>query len=226
MAKEGFEGRDEVGEAIGVLFGASRDGFVWGIRSAGQIQLDVASVSRNVASSVLKVAGELVVEGIDVWEQAVKKSLQASRVVGQELFAAVRPLVRDLPVGAIEVVRHVLGSASDAVKGGIREVAEIGAVAAVSAGRAVHETTQATQRVAGDVTGIARAGIDSAIDVSRTAGATGVRAAREVLGGLIEGARGVGGVRPFRLRPAGSPPSSPSNGSRGRRRAASEGATR
>src|SRR5438128_8010650 len=152
MANERFKGRDEVGEAIGVLFGASRDGFVWGIRSAGQIQLDLASVSRNVAASALKLAGELVVEGIDVWEQAAKKALQASRVVGQEIFAAARPLVRDLPVAAIEVARHVLGSASDAVKGGIREAAEIGAVAAASAGWVVHETTQATQRVAGEVT--------------------------------------------------------------------------
>jgi hypothetical protein len=224
MANERVDGREQVGEAIGVLFAASRDSVVWAARSAGEIQIDSIAISRKVASSVVKSVGEVAVEAFDVWEQATKKALQTSRALGQEVGATVRLLVHDLPVGVIEVVRHVLASASDAVKGGIREAADIGTTAAASVSRVAHESTQATQRVAGDVTGAARAGIGGAIEVSRAAGATGVRAAREVLGGLIDGARGIGNIRPLRLRVAAAPSSPRSVAGRGRRRAASEGA--
>jgi hypothetical protein len=222
MANERVEGREQVGEAIGVLFAASRDSVVWAVRSAGEIQIDSIAISRKIASSAIKSVGEVAVEAFDVWEQATKKALQTSRTLGQEAGATVKLLVRDLPVGVIEVVRHVLTSASDAVKGGIREAADIGTIAAASVSRVAHESTQATQRVAGDVTGAARAGIGGAIEVSRAAGATGVRAAREVLGGIVDGARGIGNIRPLRLRVAA--PSSPRVAGRGRRRAASEGA--
>jgi hypothetical protein len=198
MANERMDGREQVSEAIGVLFAASRDGIVWGVRSAGEIQVDSIAASRKVTSTIIRAAGEVAVEAMDGWEHAAKKALQTSRVLGQEVVAALRSFVRDLPVGVIEVVRDVLASASDAVKGGIREAADVAATAAASAGRVAHETTQTTQRVAGDLTGVARAGIGGAIDASRVAGATGVRAAREVLGGLVDGARG--NIRSFRRR--------------------------
>jgi hypothetical protein len=197
-AIERWEGREHVGEAISVLFTTSRNSVTWGIRNAGDIA----------------------VEAVDVGEQVAKKVLQTSRLLGHEVITSLRFLMRDLPVGVIEGVRHVLGSTSDALKGGIRETAEIGAAAAASMSRVAHETTQATQRVAGDVTEVARAGIDGAMDMSRAAGATGVRVAQEVLGGLVGGVRGVGSVRPFRLRAAASSSSHRSTG-RVRRRAVS-----
>lgn len=221
MANEKLDAREQVGEAIGALFTASRDGIVWVVRSVGEIQVDAIAASRKVASSIIKVADEVAIEALDGWEQAVKKALHTSRGLGQEGGAAVRSLVRDLPIGTIDVVSDVLASASGAAKGGIREMADLVATAVASAGRVVHETTQATQRVASDITGVARAGIGGAIDVSRAAGATSVRAAREVLGGLVEGARGMGNVRAFRPRAAGS---SRRHSGRRRRRAVSAAA--
>jgi len=221
MANEKLDAREQVGEAIGALFTASRDGIVWVVRGVGEIKVDAIAASRKVTSSIIRAADEVAVEALDGWEQAVKKALHTSRGLGQEAGVAVRSLVRDLPISTIDVVGEVLASASGAAKGGIRELADLVATAVASAGRVVHETTQATQRVASDITGIARAGIGGAIDVSRTAGATGVRAAREVLGGLVEGARGMGNVRAFRPRAAGS---SRRHSGRRRRRAASAAA--
>jgi len=195
---------------------------VWAVKSVGEIQVDSIAASRKVTSSVIKAAGEIAVEAMDGWEQSVKKALQTSRVLGHEVGAAARLVVRDLPVGTIDVVREVLASTSDAAKGGVREAADLVATAVASAGRVARETTQAMQRIAGDITGIARAGIGGAIDVSRAAGTTGARAAREILGGLVEGARGVGNVRAFRLRAPGSSRRSPAG--RRRRRAVSAAA--